>query len=79
MRVSVQVRAGMDRWQRSIYLDSENHDYTVFFDDMQPVAGVAAPRPPADRVTAVLFVIDLTNSKPGSYGRLWIAKPALER
>jgi len=82
MRVSVQLRsdeASPDRWQRSVYLDRFDHDRTVFLDDVTPVGSTRSEKPPLARIRAVLFVVDLTNTKPGTTGQVWIANPALER
>jgi hypothetical protein len=82
MRVSVQVRsdeAVPDRWQRSVYVDRFDHDRTVFLDDLTPVGSTRSDRPPLDRVRAILFVIDLTNTRPGTAGQMWIRIAALER
>jgi hypothetical protein len=80
MRVSVQVRdAAADRWQRSIYLDPSPADRVVAFDDVTPVGTTATPAPSLATVRAILFVVDTTNTKPGTSARLWIRRAALER
>jgi hypothetical protein len=80
MRVSVQLRSrdASRRWQRSVYVDTFVQDYTVPFADMRPV-GDASTVPDRATLGGVLFVIDTTNTKPGTVGRLWIARPALAR
>jgi hypothetical protein len=82
MRVSVQIRAltndGPIRWQRSVYLDTFDHQHAVVFSDMKPV-GTVEVRPPAlERVRSVLFVVDTTNTKPGSSGRVWMRNLSFE-
>jgi hypothetical protein len=75
MRVSVQLRGGdgvVDRWQRSVYLDSFDRQRTVFFDDCLPVGVTHTPRAPRDHLTGIMFVVDLTNSKPGASGRIFL-------
>ncbi len=82
MRVSVQVRsdeAAPDRWQRSVYVDRFDQDRTVFLDDMTPVGATRSPKPPLDRIRALLFVVDATNTKPGTSGQMWIRNLALQR
>jgi hypothetical protein len=81
MRVSVQVRTedAKERWQRSIYVDTSDQRRTVVFDDMTPVGATSSPRPRLDRIGSVLFVVETTNAKPGSSGRLWVKAATLEK
>jgi hypothetical protein len=82
MRISVQLRGGdgvVDRWQRSIYVDTFDREHTVFVDDCLPVGTTRTDRAPLPHVRGVMFVVDTTNSKPGASGRLWIKKAALQR
>jgi hypothetical protein len=76
MRVSVQLRAGNQRWRRSVYLDTGNQQRTVFFDEMTPVGTTATFRPPLEEVRSVLFVVDTVNTKPGASGLFWIQDAA---
>ncbi len=76
MRVEVELRApggveGM-RWERSIYLDTEPRDITVFFDDLRPVGPTAAPAPDLSAVDSLLFVVDTTHTAPGTAGVVWV-------
>ena len=69
MRVSVQARrpAG-DRWQRSVYLDQSGRDVIIPFNEMMPVgASDLFKFNPAD-IDTVLFVVDTTNTAPGTSG-----------
>lgn len=82
MRISIQTRADVpggksERWQRSVYLDGTDRERTVFFNEMTPVGVTGAWSPPVDRVRAIMFVVDTTNSRPGASGRLWIRSPTL--
>jgi hypothetical protein len=82
MRVSVQLRsdeAAPDRWQRSVFVDRFDRDRTVLLDDVTPVGRTRSEKPPLDRIRAILFVVDLTNTKPGATGEFWIRSAALER
>jgi hypothetical protein len=84
MRVSIQVRANLpdgstERWQRSIFVDSSMHEYTVSFDDMTPIGKTQTSQPPRSEVHNILFVVDTTNTKTGQSGRLWMGKIRLER
>ena len=75
-RVSVQLRspAGQEgeRWHRSIYLDPEPREVTVYFDEMTPRGPTSQPRPNLASVQAVLFVLDTINTPLGGNGTLWI-------
>jgi hypothetical protein len=72
-RVSVQLRDSPgERWHRSVYLDSEPREVTVYFDDMTPRGATSQPRPDLATVQAVLFVVDTVNTPLGGNGTLWI-------
>jgi hypothetical protein len=83
MRISVQVRAAVpgtspERWQRSVYVDAQDREVAVAFDDMTPVGQTHAPHVPREGLMNILFIVDTTNTKPGASGRVWIRKPRLE-
>jgi hypothetical protein len=80
MRVSVQLRFGTrddDRWRTSVYLDPEPREVRVPVDRMRPV-GPVGPAPAAWRAGSVLFVVDLTNARPGADGRFTVSDVRLE-
>lgn len=82
MRISVQVRADVsdgspERWEHSVFVDANERERRVRFADMTPVGRTHAARPPAPDVRAIMFVVDTTNTKPGSSGRLWIGNVRL--
>jgi hypothetical protein len=82
MRISVQLRAGQpsgERWQRSVYVEAVEQERTVYFDDLTPVGVTGTWRPTFSIIHDLMFVIDTTNAKPGSSGRLWINTAALQR
>jgi len=82
MRVSIQLRAAtasQDRWQRSVYLDATDRQQTVFFDDFTPVGATYSVAPDLARIRSVLFVVDVTNTKPGASGRIWVRDALLGR
>ncbi len=84
MRISVQLRAldagrTLRRWQRSVYIDTVDRLHAVSFADLVPSEGTATAKPPLEQVSQILFVVDTTNTKPGSSGRLWIQSAALEK
>jgi hypothetical protein len=83
MRVSVQARAEVknappERWQRSIYVDADDRERTVLFNDMTPVGKTHAATVPLADIRSIMFVVDTTNTKPGSSGRLWLRNVRLE-
>ncbi len=79
MRVSVQARQPQsgERWQRSIYLDGEIRDVVIPFSEMSSVGASGAFHPA--RADALLFVVDLTNSSPGTAGQFTIHDLRIER
>jgi hypothetical protein len=79
MRVSVQARHPQsgDRWQRSIYLDAEPRDVMVRFAEMTPV-GSSRTFDPALADT-LLFVVDTTNTLPGTAGSFTLENLRVER
>jgi hypothetical protein len=84
MRLSVQLRANgrgaePQRWQRSIYVEPDDRERTIFFDDMTPVGETRSSAAPLVDVRSVMFVVDTTNTKPGSSGRVWLRDVRLER
>ena len=79
MRVSLQARhpATGDRWQRSIYLDGEPRDVIVRFAELRPVGASGAFDPAA--ADTLLFVVDRTNTLPGTRGSFAIDNLRVER
>lgn len=79
MRVSVQARHPQsgNRWQRSIYLDSESRDIIVPFDEMTPVG--SGPRFDPALADTLLFVVDTTNTAPGTDGSFTLENLRVER
>jgi hypothetical protein len=83
MRLSVQLRTHVahpqERWRRSVYADQGDRRYDVPIDEMTPLAGGRPWRTALPEINALLFVVDATNTKPGSSGRVWIRDAAFER
>jgi hypothetical protein len=84
MRISVQLRTletgrELRRWQRSVFLDSFDREHTVYFKDLVPSAGTDPGEPALDQVSQILFVVDTTNTKPGTSGRIWIRSAAFQK
>jgi hypothetical protein len=81
-RVSVQLRFARDgerRWGRSVYADATTRDARIALEDLVPAERDGLARPDATRATSVLFVVDLTNARPGSGGEVAILDPRLTR
>ena len=82
MRIALQLRAGKppgERWQRSVYVEAADQERTVYFDDLTPVGVTATWRPTFSNIRDLMLVIDTTNTKPGSSGRLWIKAAKLQK
>jgi hypothetical protein len=84
MRVSVQARVAVsasvdEAWARSVYVDPEARDISVFFDEMASLGATRTPSPPADRIHSLVFAVDLTNTRPGTAGEIRILGADLER
>lgn len=79
MRISVQARHPQsgNRWQRSIYLDSQSRDIIVQFAEMSAVG--AGPAFDPSLADALLFVVDTTNTLPGTTGAFTIENLRVER
>jgi hypothetical protein len=75
-RMSVQLRDPTgpqgERWHRSVYLDPEPREVTVYFDDMKPRGGTSRPQPDLATVRSALFVVDTVNTPLGGNGTIWI-------
>ena len=74
MRVSVQARrpAG-DRWQRSVYLDQAGRDVIIPFNEMMPVGDNDLFKFNPVEIDSVLFVVDTTNTAPGTSGSFTVS------
>jgi hypothetical protein len=84
MRMAVQVRADVpesapERWERSVFVTSNESEHLVRFADMTPVGATHSPRAPLEAVRSVLFVVDTTNTKPGASGQIWLSDVRLFR
>ena len=79
MRVSVQARHPQSgaRWQRSIYLEPEPRDVIVRFAEMTPVESGGTFDPAL--ADTLLFVVDTTNTSPGTAGSFTLENLRVER
>jgi hypothetical protein len=74
MRVSVQLRfGGGERWVHSVYVEPDARRVIVPLSSLV-FAGRGAPaRPDFRNAASILFVVDLTNARPGTSGRVRIS------
>jgi hypothetical protein len=76
MRLSVQLRVPGSgeppRWRRSVYLDSDSRAFDLPLDDFRPIRGVTPAAPPLADVRTLIFVVDQTNTRPGTSGHFWL-------
>jgi hypothetical protein len=71
VRFSVEIRARGDRrWQRSIYADATPRPVVVSFDDMRPIAPNTDARPDLANADAILLLVGVSNTSPGSRGEV---------
>jgi hypothetical protein len=80
-RVSVQLRFANDeqgRWGKSVYADPGARVVTIPVEQFRRAEGPET-RPPLRRVTSLLFVVDLTNARPGDAGTIEVADVRLVR
>ncbi len=65
-RLSVQLRYGGEkRWAQSVYVDDTAREVRVTMAGMVPVDFQKGPAPDSSTADSLLFVIDLTNARPG--------------
>ena len=86
VRLMVQLRAGggpeEQRWRKSFYADTTPRRVTVALDEMEPVADrvpVGSGEAGRNSSDALLFVVDMVNSVPGSAGEIVLSDLTLER
>ena len=73
-RISVQLRFSRDadaRWGKSVFVDATTRVVTIPVEQLRRADGPPA-RPPVQRATSLLFVVDLTNAVPGDAGQMEI-------
>jgi hypothetical protein len=76
MRASLQLRSNNnhddERWRRSFYADATPRTIVMPVDALVPVVAGVAPHPAWEKVGAMMFVIDTTNTLAGTSGTLVI-------
>ena len=75
MRVSVQLRFDTlrgARWGRSVYVSPELRRHVVHLDRLVSLDRASKP-PQMSSASSILFVVDLTNARPGGEGRFEIS------
>jgi hypothetical protein len=60
-------------------VDTYDRERSVNFSDFTPTADAPTVAPRWADVRSILLVIDTVNTKPGTSGRVWIKRAALER
>ncbi len=81
-RVSVQLRfpaGGGERWGSSVYLDATAREFGVAVDRMRPLDRQSGPPPDPASASSVLFVVDLTNARPGDANAFTVRDVRLAR
>jgi hypothetical protein len=66
------------RWRRSVYLDREPRTITISFDEMKPAKPATGP-PPLASIQALVFLVDTTNTQPGTSGEILFNRVAFQR
>ena len=82
MRAWVQLRApidGLDRWGMTFYADAESRVVELPLRAFRPIGRTSSERPPLDRITSLLLVVDTLNTRPGTSGSLLISEVAFVR
>jgi hypothetical protein len=82
MRVSVQLRfeqGGGERWGRSVYLESGSRTVAVRADELVPLDRQRGAMPDPATARSLLFVVDLTNARPGDAGAVRFSRLTFER
>jgi hypothetical protein len=80
-RISVQLRFARNdqaRWGKSVYVDSTHRVMTIPLEQLRRAEG-AATRPTVERATSLLFVVDLTNARPGDSGTIEVGRVELTK
>ena len=75
-RLSIQLRypqGGGERWRKSVYVDSTKREVAVAIDDMLPADRQSGHAPDLSTAGALLFVVDLTNARPGDSNSIHIS------
>ena len=80
MRISVQARRPTpgERWQRSVYLDEQPREILIPFTQMTPAGATSTFGFDPAQIDTVLFVVDTTNSLPGSAGTFVVSELRVE-
>jgi hypothetical protein len=58
-------KGGGERWAKSVYVDSEGRESRIEVDRMIPADLQQGHAPDTSTARSLLFVVDLTNARPG--------------
>ena len=75
-RLSIQLRypqGGGERWGTSVYVDSTPREVAVGIGDMRPADRQSGHAPDPSSAAALLFVVDLTNARPGDSNSIHVS------
>lgn len=75
-RLSIQLRypqGGGERWGTSVYVDSTPREVAVGIGDMRPADRQSGHAPHPSSAAALLFVVDLTNARPGDSNSIHVS------
>jgi hypothetical protein len=80
MRVSVQLRFDRgDRWVQSVFVEPDPRRLSLRLVDFVPAERASSDTPDFRQASSILFVVDLTNARPGAAGTIQISDVALGR
>jgi hypothetical protein len=78
-RISVQLRYGELRWAHSVYVDASVREVRLAVDRLVPADFQTGPPPGTSTADSLLFVADLTNSRPGDSNTVRISNLKFEK
>jgi hypothetical protein len=79
LRLFVELRDDRgQRWRHSVYLSTASREIVLPYTDFTPIAGGTAALNVA-QIHTLLFVIDMTNARPGTKGSVTLGEVRLQR
>jgi hypothetical protein len=62
-----------------VYLDETPREVTVYVNDMRPTGPTDSERPDRRGIDGLLLVVDTTNARGGTTGKVWLRDVRLEK